>query len=474
MILSKLNSITTRIAVAIILAVFLGLLMMLGLNRVTSPFLRNAEGDGSRTHFILSRSQVAVINAQRNPMMLSGRMVAIIRSLASSPPSERQKIVAAMTQPDLQVALDTAEHSDAADNEDEGLYRLRQLVQMQLEALSPPILVSARRLSTDSDGSAGTDRVDPRPADGGAIEAVLQDGQRIIFTIPDFPSGAGYGLFIFLISILFVAVVVSIWTARRLARPIREFARAAEQLGVDLTAQPLGVRGPQELRVTIQAFNRMQDRLRRFLEDRTQMLAAISHDLRAPLARSRLRAELVADGEQQRKMFDDLEDMNSMIDSTLAFARNDARREPRRLVDLGVLVGDLCEDAGDAGREVSYSGSRGIDVSCRPTDIRRAVANLVDNAIKYGGCVHVDVVRDVGCVTIVVEDNGPGIPPEEQEKVFAPFYRREPARDPAKAGVGLGLSIARTIAREHGGDVTLRNRDKGGLSVLIELPALPP
>jgi signal transduction histidine kinase len=189
------------------------------------------------------------------------------------------------------------------------------------------------------------------------------------------------------------------------------------------------------------------------------------------LARLRLRAELVADGEQQHKMFDDLEGMNAMIDSTLAFARDDARREPRRLVDLGVLVGDVCEDIGDAGGKVSYSGSRGIDVPCRPILVRRAVANLIDNAVKYGGAARVTIVRETDRVVIVVEDDGPGIPPEEHEKVFAPFYRREPARDPAKAGVGLGLSIARTVAREHGGDVSLRNGEHGGLSALIELPA---
>ena len=272
-------------------------------------------------------------------------------------------------------------------------------------------------------------------------------------------------------TVLFVAVIVAFWTARRLAGPIKEFARAAERLGVDLAAPPLAVRGPQELRTTIEAFNRMQDRLRRFLEDRTQMLAAISHDLRAPLARLRLRAELVAKGEQQHKMFDDLEAMNAMIDSTLAFARDEARQEPRRLVDLGVLVGDVCEDVADAGGKVSYVGPRGVDVSCRPTLVRRAVANLIDNAIKYGRAARVQIVRDIDRVVIVVDDDGPGIPAEECEKVFAPFYRLEAARDPGKAGVGLGLSVARTVAREHGGDVTLKNRDNGGLSALIELPA---
>src|ERR1700743_2021433 len=137
--------------------------------------------------------------------------------------------------------------------------------------------------------------------------------------------------------------------ARWIAAPIKDLASAAERLGVDLRAPPLPVRGPQELRSTIEAVNRMQCRLQRFLEDRTQMLAAISHDLRAPLARLRLRAELVSDGEQQRKIFDDLDSMNAMIESTLAFARDEARQEPRALVDIGILIGDICEDAEDAG-----------------------------------------------------------------------------------------------------------------------------
>jgi signal transduction histidine kinase len=283
--------------------------------------------------------------------------------------------------------------------------------------------------------------------------------------------GGGYVLPIFLASFLFVAILIAFWTARRLARPIRDFARAAERLGVDLTAPPIAVRGTMELRNTIQAFNLMQERLRRFLEDRTQMLAAISHDLRAPLARLRLRAEFVEEEEQQRKMFDDLEAMNAMIDSTLAFARDDARQEPRTPVDLGILVGDVCEDVSDTGGPVSYLGPRGIEVTCRPSLINRAIANLVDNAVKYGGSARVRIEREAEKVVIVIDDDGPGIPVVEQEKVFAPFYRLEPARDPAKAGIGLGLCVARTIAREHGGDVTLRNRDGGGLSVRIELPA---
>ncbi len=465
-IFSRFNSIAARIAVAIILAIVLGFLTTTGVIMVASP-LRQNQDDGSRQHLYASRSSFLVMNPQHNPQMLSGRMVAIVRAVASTPASERPKIVAAMSQPDLQVALDQAPTTGAVDNADGDIDLLRRFVEMQLETFSKSIRVGAHPLAVLDGGRRGQSSWSHRIA----VDADLEDGQRITFTIPDFLTGAALGLPIFLGSIIFVAIVVSILTAHRLAAPIRDFAAAADRLGVDLTAPQLIERGPTELRATIKTVNRMQQRLQRFVEDRTQMLAAISHDLRSPLARLRLRIELVANREQQRKMFGDLEAMNAMIDSTLAFARDEARQEPRRLVDLGILVGDVCEDAGDVGGKVSYAGGRGIELSCRPTMVRRAVANLVDNAVKYGGGARVNILRDTDRVAVVVDDDGPGIPPEEQEKVFAPFYRRDPARDPAKAGVGLGLSIARTVAREHGGDVTLRNREAGGLSALIELPA---
>jgi signal transduction histidine kinase len=472
MMFSRLNSIAARIGIAIVLAIILVVLTMIGLNQLLDYYGFSGQGDAdgrARSRVIVSKSSFGIINPRRNPMMLSGRISVIIRSVASVPPSERQRFVAAITDGEMQVAVEPPASAEAVAGIDDYTDKLRQLIQMQLESLSPAITVSAHSLPAYDDGRAdiGQSALMGRAV----IEAALPDGQRITFTIPYELLRNVNGLLLFLILIVVASALVSIWTARRLAAPIKEFAGAAERLGVDLTMPPLVVRGPRELRVTIAAVNRMQHRLQRFLEDRTQMLAAISHDLRAPLARLRLRAELVADGEQQLRMFDDLEAMNAMIESTLAFACDESRQEPRRLVDLGVLVGDVCEDVADAGGEVSYAGRRGIDVACRPTLVRRAVANLIDNAVKYGGNAHVKIIHDESRVMIVVDDDGPGIPPGEQEKVFAPFYRREAARDPAKAGVGLGLSIARTVAREHGGDVTLKNRDSGGLSALIELPA---
>jgi len=462
-IFSKLNGIASRIAIAIVLAIIL----VLALGIIISA--GNGYYSGGRVHVRFSSSGFGVINPDRNQMMQAGRIALMIRVVASSPRPERQRLIAVLSDPEMQAALDAPPFSPAADGvRDDNLDWLRQLIEMQLEGAAPPMVVSARRLPMAADKPA-----DLHPSEAALpeslVEVALPDGQRMSIRLPTRP--ARFGLLALLSVVLFAAVIVALWTARRLAGPIREFAHAAERLGVDLTAPPLAVRGPHELRTAIAAVNRMQDRLRRFLEDRTQMLAAISHDLRAPLARLRLRAELVADGEQQGKMFDDLEAMNAMIDSTLAFARDEARQEPRRLVDLAVLVGDVCEDVADAGGGVCYLGPRGIDVSCRPTLIRRAVANLIDNALKYAGAARVKIVRENDRVAIVVDDDGPGIPLAEHEKVFAPFYRLEAARDPGKSGVGLGLSVARTVAREHGGDITLINRDGGGLSVLIELPA---
>jgi signal transduction histidine kinase len=467
MILSNLNGIAARIAIAIVLAIILGLVMAVGFSIGLGSYgLRQ-----DRSAYAYNRFITVDVIAHRNVTMLSGEIAMAIRAAASVPRSERQKVIAAAA-PEMRLELDTRQPRETETKVDYNLDRLRRLVQMQLAEFLPPILVTARRLPVQTDRSGDSHQSGAASEQEAVLEAVLPDGQRVKLTIPGLNSfGGGYVLPIFVASLFFVALLIAFWTARRLARPIREFARAAERLGVDLTAPQLAVSGPLELRTAIQAFNRMQDRLRRFLEDRTQMLAAISHDLRAPLARLRLRAELVAEGEQQRKMFDDLEAMNTMIDSTLAFARDDARREPRRLVDIGVLVGDVCEDVGDAGGTALYRGSRDIEIICRPSDIRRAITNLVDNAVKYGGSARVDILRENQRVVIVIDDDGPGIPLREQERVFAPFYRLGPSRDPGKGGVGLGLSVARTIAREHGGEVRLANRDGGGLSVRVELPA---
>ena len=217
----------------------------------------------------------------------------------------------------------------------------------------------------------------------------------------------------------------------------------------------------------------MRERLRRFNEDRTRMMAAMSHDLRTPLTRLRMRIEMAQGIEDQQKMLDELDMMNAMVEPILSFTRDDSKQEARSLVDLSALVEGICEDALDVGEKVTFSGPRDVTISCRPTAMRRAISNLVDNAVKYGGKADVTLAPKSGRVAITIEDEGPGIPRSEREKVFEPFYRVGSSRNPDTGGVGLGLSVTRSIVWEHGGEINLGSRKGGGLSVRLMLPSGP-
>jgi signal transduction histidine kinase len=268
-----------------------------------------------------------------------------------------------------------------------------------------------------------------------------------------------------------VSSLLSLWFARHLSRGLARFADAAEEFGRSTEAPPLPETGPVELRLATGAFNRMQERLRRFVHDRTQMLAAISHDLRTPLTRMRLRAEFVDEDEQREKMLHDIAEMESMISETLAFARDDITREPRQEEDLDELLDGLCQSLGETGHEIHYAAIGPVPIRCSPTAVRRAIGNLLENATKYGKRARVALGRTPGHVEIQIDDDGPGIPAAMRDAVFQPFFRLESSRNRDTGGVGLGLSVARTIIRGHGGDITLANRPEGGLRATVILPA---
>lgn len=268
-----------------------------------------------------------------------------------------------------------------------------------------------------------------------------------------------------LLATLLIVVIAALWAVSRAARPFAGFAAAAERLGTDVTAPPLPEKGPREIRAATHAFNVMQSRIRRFVEDRTQMLAAISHDLRTPITRMRLRAEFIDDDEERAKMLADLEEMEHMIAATLAFARDDATREERRPVDVAAMVQGLAEDMG-----VEYQGPDRLVMPAGPMALKRLLANLLDNARKYGGSAVATLAERDGNVVVTIDDHGPGIPEAEFERVFAPFVRLEASRNRETGGTGLGLSVARAAARAHGGDITLANRPEGGLRVQLVLP----
>jgi signal transduction histidine kinase len=200
------------------------------------------------------------------------------------------------------------------------------------------------------------------------------------------------------------------------------------------------------------------------------MIAAISHDLGTPITRLRLRAEFIEDQEQKQKTLADLEEMNRMISSTLTFARDDSVQEPRTLVDLAALIRSVCGDLSDAGLMVECEQHEPLSYSCRPTALRRALTNLIENAAKYGERARISIIDGGQDVTVQIDDLGPGIPEDQLENVFRPFHRLEGSRSRQTGGTGLGLTVARTIVRAHGGEIVLQNRSGRGLRVQVTLP----
>jgi signal transduction histidine kinase len=265
-----------------------------------------------------------------------------------------------------------------------------------------------------------------------------------------------------------LAAALTLWAVRRLTAPVRTLAAAAEALGRDVNAPPLPEDGPSEIAAAASAFNTMAARIRRFVEDRTLLLTAIGHDLRTPITRMRLRAEFMEDDDQRAKMLSDLDEMEAMVSATIAFGRIASPNEPVSPIDLAELLRTVLDEAGDAAPDI-------VDwtVRVRPQAFKRALTNLVSNAIKYGETASVRLVppnRPGASLRIEIADDGPGIPPSEMERVMQPFQRLETSRNRETGGVGLGLPIARDIARAHGGDLTLANRPEGGARVTLTLP----
>lgn len=263
-------------------------------------------------------------------------------------------------------------------------------------------------------------------------------------------------------------LVAAFWfVMTRLTGPLRDLSRAAEDLGRGDAGEPLPVAGPDEVRDLTRAFNGMQERLTRFVADRTRILAAVSHDLRSPLTAMRFDAELVEDEETRKSLIASIDEMQTMAEATLNFAEGLSRREASEVVDLPGWLGALADDK---ATPFVLNGGPSMTVRIRPLALRRAVRNLVENAIRYGGSAAVGWHRAGDDLVIEVTDHGPGIPEEELEEVFAPFHRLEASRSLETGGHGLGLAIARAIVRGHGGDIRLGNRPEGGLMASIFIP----
>ena len=305
------------------------------------------------------------------------------------------------------------------------------------------------------------------------VQVQLRDGAIVTFqqVLPeDVIAWPVRALLILLVLLVSVALLV-FWAVRVLTRPLAVLADAATALGRDMQRAPLPETGPLEIRRAATAFNHMQERLIRYVEDRNRVLAAVSHDLKTPITRLRLRAELLDDPVLRDKVLADLEEMQQMAQASLDFLRSGADQAPVTVLDLDALLESLQEDAEDAGQRIELIGGpirqplRG-----RPLALKRCLTNLVDNALQYGQQATITVTETPTRVTLAIRDHGSGIAEAELERVFAPFYRLEGSRNRHTGGTGLGLSIARNIARAHGGELRLRNHPHGGLEAVLELP----
>lgn len=398
------------------------------------------------------------------------RMADIVRLLDALPPAQRPGILAPLGSPALQISLDrpALEQPGKGADEDARAAIFGEVLRSQIGD-SRPIQVAVAQ--TARPALSGAQSFGPQ-AFSMTVRTQLRDGAWVTFahSLPHEeltgPPRMALNLMILLAAVILLSLVAVRWATR----PLLVLAAAAEELGRNIDRPPLAEEGPAEVRRAAHAFNTMQERLVRYIRDRARVLAAISHDLKTPITRLRLRSELLDDDELRTKFAQDLDEMESMVGAALDFLRGTERREPALPVDIMALLESLQEDYEEMGRRVEIEGAMLRPYACSPRELKRCLANLVDNAVNYGGHARILVDDDDERLRIRIRDAGPGLPEEELERVFEPFYRLELSRNRASGGTGLGLSIARNIAQAHGGALTLHNLAGGGLEAVLTLP----
>lgn len=339
---------------------------------------------------------------------------------------------------------------------------------LRMAALLPPEQADVRVRRRDVRPPPGSRREAPGPAllisipyaDGERLEAVLRlpAEQRLPLHLAITAAA----------SILFVSAAAA-FVARRATRPLSGLAAAATAAARGNEAPRVPEEGPDDVRSAAAAFNAMTDQVKRTLDNQRRLLSAVGHDLRTPLTAMRITAEFVGDPEIRTRLQKNLDELQVLTEAVLSAARG-AAGEPMRSVDLAALIDSLCTDLAEMGEPVAWEPQDPTPYECRPNEIRRAVRNLIENAVRYGSHAHVRLEMAPERLEIVVEDDGPGIPPEDMARVFDPFVRLEDSRSSETGGAGLGLTLARAIAEGHGGDVVLENRDEGGLRARLRLP----
>ena len=387
------------------------------------------------------------------------QLAAAVQLLGHAPASERPRLKAdiARTFPQLAIGELPADASPLTGTDAPNLHALRRL-----GAGYQVFLLPREAGAAPHDGEVR--RVGIRLPDGAMMSANLMPDQRTR------PFWGGPWMMTVLFAVISVTLL-GLWAAWALTAPLSSFVKAAETFSLSGATAPLPERGPEEIRSLAKALNRMRERITGLIDDRTKMLAAISHDLRTPITRMRLRAEFIEDETHRHRMLRDLDQMRSMLESVLSFLRNDRKLEEMTLVDIASTLHLVTDQFADMGHKVTYEGPQHAMATARPGDLHRSITNLVENAVRFGGqaTVHLDVKPE--SLVIDVEDDGPGISDAHKANVLEPFVRGDDARNMDEAeGFGLGLSIANAIVLAHGGALSLHDRQPHGLIVRIQLP----
>jgi signal transduction histidine kinase len=416
-------------------------------------------------------------------MQQAQRIADVVRLLDSLGPAERERIAAVLNVPPLVLSLHSAPTAAAeAVGPRPVMFAalLRASVgaerELRVEAAAP---LDAKQWPPGPGRRHMMGRP-PWPGETGAgptgpllrTQVKLRDGTWARFDSQQPPPSAGppWRLALSLGVLLAAVLVLAYYAVRRVTRPLHVLADAADALGRDIHRPPLPEDGPTEIRRAAQAFNSMQQRLVRFIDERTRIFAAMSHDLKTPITRMRLRADLLEQEDLRQRFESDLKEMETMVTQALGFMRGLGGDEAPQEVDIDALVDSVESDSEAMGRDVRVEGEARSAYTGRASLLRRCLGNLVDNAVLYGGRALVRIEDTPASLTIRVLDDGPGIPEAQRDKVFEPFYRLEQSRNRTTGGSGLGLAIARNIARMHGGDIVLENRPQGGLEAVLTLP----
>ncbi|MEX0901893.1 MAG: ATP-binding protein [Pseudohongiellaceae bacterium] len=402
---------------------------------------------------------------------LAARIVGIVNLAGSFPSADRQQILAA-AETQFLVRYPTQDGLETIACQDNSFSRvLSDLINAQFDEL--PGLeadVCVRSLNT----STLADRSGPLQGFDVLVSIRFSDNTQTVFhaVLPEATSLLYDSVVIYLIAVALVVLLLAWLLIRRAIAPLERLETAANQIGVNIDTPRLPEHGPREVVSAARAFNHMQERLARLVHGQTEMLAAISHDLRSATTRLQLRVEMLQDSAEKTGLLRVISDMRLMVDSVLAFIRGVNPAEEPRKTNITALVESLCQDQQGAGLPVTCeTDNQSHILVCRPASLRRGILNVIDNAIKYAGAVHVSILARQSDVVIRVEDTGQGIPEHELEAVLNPFYRLERSRNQDTGGLGLGLAITQNIIRAHGGVLALMNRDKHGLRVEMILPS---